>query len=125
MVKEYTERYKGFQIRDVVYLGEPPTDIPPTFDVVKWGTYNVLPEAMNLVNADGTIIKSLEYNSELDEGYIEEYCYTVGTLEYNAKEPCFEFKSCGLRWLEAHPDEDVENWIIKWCDYKLQELYTD
>ena len=36
MVKEYTGRYKGFQIRDVAYLGEPPTDIPPTFDVVKW-----------------------------------------------------------------------------------------
>ena len=97
MVKEYTGRYKGFQIRDATYLGEPPTDIPPTFDVVKWD----------------------------NDGQIEEYCYTVGTLEYNAKEPCFEFKSCGLRWLEAHPDEDVENWIIKWCDYKLQELYTD
>ena len=40
MVKEYTGRYKGFQIRDVAYLGEPPTDIPPTFDVVKWGYYD-------------------------------------------------------------------------------------
>lgn len=97
MVKEYTGIYKGFQIRDVTYLGEPPTDIPPTFDVVKWD------------------------NSRK----VNKYCYTVGTLEYNAKEPCFEFKSCGLRWLEAHPDEDVENWIIKWCDYKLQELYED
>lgn len=97
MVKEYTGRYKGFQIRDVVYLGEPPTDIPPTFDVVKWD----------------------------NNGSINEYCYTVGKLEYNAKEPCFEFKSCGLRWLKAHPDEDVENWIIKWCYYKLQELYED
>ena len=97
MVKEYTGKYKGFQIRDVAYLGEPPTDIPPIFDVVKWDS----------------------------NGSINEYCYTVGTLEYNAKEPCFEFKSCGLRWLEAHPDKDVENWIIKWCDYKLQELYED
>ena len=97
MVKEYTGRYKGFQIRDVNYLGEPPTDIPPTFDVVKWR----------------------------NEGRINEYCYTVGRLEYNAKEPCFEFKSCGLRWLKAHPDEDVENWIIKWCYYKLQELHED
>ena len=97
MVKEYTGRYKGFQIRDVNYLGEPPTDIPPTFDVVKWR----------------------------NEGGTNEYCYTVGRLEYNAKEPCFEFKSCGLRWLASHPDEDVENWIIKWCDYKLQELHED
>jgi hypothetical protein len=97
MVKEYTERYKGFQIRGMTYLGEPPTNIPPTFAIVKWDTK--------------------------DDG--KEYCYSVGYLEYNAKEPCFEFKSCGLRWLEAHPDEDVENWIIKWCDYKLQELYED
>ena len=96
MIKAYTERYKGFQIRDVPYVGEPPTDIPPRFDVVKWQSYDP-----------------------------PECCYSVGYLEYNAKEPCFEFKSCGLRWLEAHPDEDVENWIIKWCDYKLQELYED
>ena len=113
MVKEYTGRYKGFQIRDVNYIGKPPTDIPPTFDVVKWECHNAR-----------KVIKTL-YNTEPSEDCLEEYCYTVGTLEYNAKEPCFEFKSCGLRWLEAHPDEDVENWIIKWCDYKLQELYED
>lgn len=101
MVREYTERYKGFQIRDVSYLGEPPTDIPPTFDVVKWESCD-------------TPIEAFEF---------KEYCYSVGHLEYNEREPCFEFKSCGLRWLEAHPDEDVENWIIKWCDYKLQGMY--
>ena len=121
MIKEYTGRYKGFQIRDVTYLGEPPTDIPPTFDVVKWESYDIQEEVKTL---NGEMITTL-YNTEPDEDYLEECCYTVGTLEYNAKEPCFEFKSCGLRWLEAHPDEDVENWIIKWCDYKLQELYED
>ena len=115
MVKEYTGRYKGFQIRDVAYLGEPPTDIPPTFDVVKWECYDAQ-EVVQLPNGESIL---------LNKNNLEEYCYTVGTLEYNAKEPCFEFKSCGLRWLEAHPDEDVENWIIKWCDYKLQELYED
>ena len=119
MVKEYTERYKGFQIRDVAYLGEPPTDIPPTFDVVKWESYDTQAETVR------AIVRSFQRDAGVDEDYLEEYCYTVGTLEYNAKEPCFEFKSCGLRWLEAHPDEDVENWIIKWCDYKLQELYKD
>ena len=117
MAKEYTGRYKGFQIRDVVYLGEPPTDIPPTFDVVKWECYNTEEVVKTFDNKRVTTL--------YDESCLEEYCYTVGTLEYNAKEPCFEFKSWGLRWLEAHPDEDVENWIIKWCDYKLQELYED
>ena len=112
MVKEYTGRYKGFQIRDVSYLGEPPTDMPLTFDVVKWKSYDIPIEARDLFG--NKITKTLE-----------EYCYSVGYLEYNAKEPCFEFKSCGLRWLEAHPDEDVEKWIIKWCEYKLQELDND
>lgn len=111
MVKEYTERYKGFQIRDVTYLGEPPTNIPPTFDVVKWESYDTPTEAIDLLDGKRKTFT--------------EYCYSVGHLVYDPKEPCFEFKSCGLRWLEAHPDEDVENWIIKWCEYKLQELYTD
>lgn len=57
------------------------------------------------------------------EDWGEEYCYSVGRLVYNAKEPDFDFNSIGLRWLEAHPDEDVENWLIKWAEYKLQELY--
>lgn len=112
MVKEYTERYKGFQIRDVTYLGEPPTNIPPTFDVVKWESYDTPIEAIDLLNG------------KRKKAYTE-YCYSVGNLVYNPKEPCFEFKSCGLRWLEAKPDEDVMNWILKWCEYKLQELYTD
>ena len=110
-MKEYTERYKGFQIRDVSYFGEPPTDIPPTFDVVKWESYDTPIEARDV------------FGNKIETS--KEFCYSVGNLEYNAKEPCFEFKSCGLRWLEAHPDADVENWIIKWCDYKLQELYED
>ena len=97
MVKEYTGRYKGFQIRDVTYLGEPPQDAPLQYDVVKWGKNN-----------GG-----------------REYCWSVGSLVYDPKEPCFDFESAGLRWLEAKPDEDVMNWIIKWCEYKLQELYTD
>ena len=110
MVKEYTERYKGFQIRDVTYLGDPPTNIPPTFDVVKWESDTPI-EAIDIVDGKRKTFT--------------EYCYSVGHLVYDPKEPCFEFKSCGLRWLEAKPDEDVMNWILKWCEYKLQELYTD
>lgn len=111
MAKEYTERYKGFQIRDVIYLGEPPKDIPPTFDVVKWKEYD-----HPIMTIDLCTGKQKEST---------EYCYTVGRLIYDAKEPCFDFESVGLRWLKAHPDEDVEKWIIKWCEYKLQELDDD
>ena len=111
MVKTYTNRYKGFQIREVCYLGESPTNTPPTFDVVKWESYDTPQKGVDLIDGKSKVF--------------EKYCYSVGYLKYNAKEPCFEFISCGLRWLETHPDKDVENWIIKWCDYKLQELYKD
>lgn len=97
MVKTYTERYKGFQIRDVIYFGERPDNIIQ-FDIIKW------------------------YTDAYDN---EEHSWSVGRLIYDPKEPCFDFKSIGLRWLEEHPDEDVENWIIAWCEYKLRELYSD
>lgn len=97
MVKEYTERYKGFQIRDVTYLCDPPQNAPLQYDIVRWAK---------------------------DNGG-KDYCWSVGRLIYNPKEPCFDFESVGLRWLEANPNEDVNSWVIKWCEYKLQELYTD
>ena len=97
MVKEYTERYKGFQITDVAYLGDPPQNAPLQYDIVRWARGD-------------------------DD---REYCWSVGHLVYDPKEPCFDFESDGLRWLKAKPDEDVMNWIIKWCEYKLQELDAD
>ena len=33
---EYTRRYKGWQIRDVSYVGEPPEGAPIQFALVKW-----------------------------------------------------------------------------------------
>ena len=52
MVKEYTKRYKGFQIRDVSYLGEPPTNMPLTFDVVKWESYDTPQEVIDLLDGE-------------------------------------------------------------------------
>ena len=108
MAKEYTERFKDFQIRDCVYLGEPPADDKYKYDVVKWNKYDKPVE-----------MTDLKTGKKKD---VYESCYTVGTLIYNPKEPCFEFKSCGLRWLEAFPDEEVNEWIIRWCRYKLWEI---
>lgn len=98
MVKTYTERYKGFQIRDINYLGDPPEDAPIMFDVVQWFED--------------------EYNGK-------ECCWSVAHLVYDDREPCFDLQSVGLRWLEVHPSEEVEDWIMKWCDYKLRELDSD
>lgn len=54
------------------------------------------------------------------------YCWSIGHLTYNTKEPCFEFKSCGLRYLQ-HREDGLEEWIIKWCElkeveYKYEEM---
>ena len=96
MLREYTDRFHGFQIRDISYFGEPPENVPIQFDVVKW-TKN-------------------EYSEP------KEYCYSVANLIYDDKEPCFELRSIGMRWVNEHPSEAVENWISAWCDYKLTEL---
>lgn len=109
-MKTYTDIYKGFQIRDVNYLGEPPKDAPIKFDVVQWINH----EPYEVIDGK-TGEKRMSDRS----------CWSVATLEYNPKEPDIELRSVGLRWLEAHPDEDVEEWILKWCNYKLHELYTN
>lgn len=117
MVKKYTEIFKNYQIRDVQYLimdetssKDPPKDKPIEFDVVKW--YDHKP--IEIIDGE-TGEKKISTRS----------CYSVGRLVYNPKEPYIDFQSVGLRWLEEHPDEDVENWLIKWCEYKLVELYCN
>ena len=110
LMATYTDRYKGFQIRDPVYLGEPPKDIPPTYDVVKWEQH----EPCEVIDAKTG-----------EKKIATEHCYTVGWLVYDEKEPCFDFKSCGLRWLEEEPTPDVSHWLVKWAEYKLWELDKD
>lgn len=107
MVKEYTEIFKDYQIRDVHYLGEPPKDKPIEFDIVKWCNH----KPIEVIDGE-TGEKKISTRT----------CYSVGRLIYNPKEPCFDFESIGLRWLEEHPDEDVEKWLINWAQYKLIEL---
>lgn len=109
-MQTYTDIYKTFQIRDICYVGDPPKDSPIMFDVVQWMTH----EPYEVV--DG---KTGEKRMS------DRHCWSVAHLVYDPKEPCFELVSVGLRWLEVHPDKDVEDWIMKWCDYKLHELYTN
>lgn len=97
MLREYTEKFEGFQIRDINYVGGAPDNAPIKFDVVVW--------------------KKNEYNDEP-----KEYCYSVANLIYDEKEPGFELRSVGMRWVDAHPSTRVENWIKAWCDYKMIEL---
>lgn len=42
-------------------------------------------------------------------------CFVVAWLEWNAKEPCFELASVGLRLVENWVD-GLDEFIIKWCE---------
>lgn len=99
----YTKIIDEFQIRDVVYIGEPPNNTPPKFGIVKWVDCEPH-EAMNLKTGKNEIITR--------------YCYTVAFLEWNPKEPCFEFKSVGLRWLRSGASEDVVKMILDFAEKK-------
>jgi len=114
---EYTERIDGFQIRDISYFGKPPVDAPIRFDIVKW-----FPEKKPYI---GTVYRSTPIGWTSNEELITEHCYSVATLEWNSHEPCFEFHSVGLRWLEEKPSEAVINMILKFCEEKEKEIEDD
>ena len=106
---DYTEIIDGFQIRDPVYLWESPNR-PIKFDIVKW----VDCEPHEVLNFD-TGKKEMQTR----------YCYSVAFLEWNPKEPCFEFKSIGLRWLRAEPTEKVIKMILDFAENKESEMDDD
>ena len=94
-------RFKNFEIRKCTFIGDSPTpDYHKwNFDLVKWENC---------------------YDSS-----DKEYCFSVGHLEWNLKESCFEFKSCGLRYLEYRED-GLEEWLLKWCEMKeIEYKYMD
>ena len=50
------------------------------------------------------------------EKTIDQYCYSVGRLEWDEKEEGFNFKSIGLRWLESNPSTKVIKMILGFCE---------
>lgn len=108
---EYTDIVNGFQIRDVTYIGKPPKDTPPRYDVVKW--FDCEPQKVrDLMTGE---MKTMT-----------RYCYSVACLEWDRHEEWWQFLSAGTRWLEANPTEAVVNMILKFCEDKAKELkYED
>lgn len=112
MVREYTPIVDGFQIRDIVYitaLNKYPEN-PTKFDIVKWEECEPY-KAIDL-RTGKEIIKN-------------KHCYSVGILEWNPKEPDFEFKSVGLRWLESNPTKRVIEMILGFCNMMESILNED
>lgn len=106
----YTPRVDGIQITDVTYIGKPPENTPPRFDVVKWESSEPF--------------ESIDIRTGKRETH-SEYCYTLGRLEWDAREGCFDFKSIGTRWLEAKPSDKVVDMILTFCREKGKELERD
>lgn len=103
---EYTPRLNGFQIRDVNYLGGKPKNAPIKFDIVKWEKNDPPIEVLDLETGKKRMSK--------------EHCYSVAQLVWNEREPCFEFRSVGLRWLECNADESVVQMILRFA--KMMEV---
>ena len=97
---EYTKRVDGFQIRDITYFCDPPAEPSRRYDVVKW------------VSCSPHEVYSLRQNKYIT---ITEYCFSIGTLEWDEKESDFEFKSVGLRALEYPPTKRARKMILDFC----------
>lgn len=102
---DYTPILDNIQIRDMVYLciedEENKSNPVKEFDVVQWHEINPI-ETINMITKKKEITKKS--------------CYSLGKLVWDAKEECFDFNSCGLRWLEAKPSERAIDMIIGFCE---------
>ena len=85
-------QFKDFEIRPVKSLDG--VIDPKRFELVKW--YDHEP----YVHGERTGTRS---------------CFVVAWLEWNAKEPCFELTSVGLRLVRNWAD-GLDKFIIKWCE---------
>lgn len=107
MVKAYTDEWKGFQLREPQYLDG--HFEPYKFDLVKWVDHEPY-EYLDLKTGEKKMLSR--------------HCFSIGQLIWNPKEPCFEFKSCGLRYLEYRED-GLEEWLLKWCAWKEFEYICE
>ena len=88
--------YKDFEISPTCYI-DGHTD-PNRFDLVKW--YDHEPwEVTDLKTGE----KKISTRS----------CYSVAHIWWNEKEPCWEFKSVGTRFLEEYV-EGLNEFVLKW-----------
>ena len=91
-------RFKDFEIRPTTFL-DGHTD-PKRWDVVKWCKC----EPREVI--DG----------RMGEKKISDtYCFSVATIWWNEKEPCWEFESVGTRFLEYYEDGLCE-FVYKWTE---------
>lgn len=109
-IKIYTDEWNGFQIRQPTYLDG--HFEPYKFDLVKWEDHN----PMEVIDFD-TGKKKISTR----------HCFSIGCLFWDSEDECFEFESCGLRYLECRVD-GLEEFILDFCktmEKQLREDYED
>ena len=106
-MSNYTDIVDGYQIRDVTYIGLPPKDTPPTFDIVK--------------HVDCEPFEAVNMETGKRQTYTH-YTYSVAFLRWDAHEDWWRFEPVGTRWLEDKPSETVIDMVLKFCEKKAKEL---
>lgn len=113
---DYTNRVDGFQIKDVSYLGIPPKDAPPQFDIVKWESFEP---------RETTCLKRVDGKWVSEKRVISESCFSVGMLVWDRHESDFRFESVGMRWLEEKPTEAVIDMVLKFAEVMGKKIYEE
>lgn len=102
-------RFKDFEIRPTTYLDGHIE--PKHYDVVKWDKRDEPIEVTDLRTGE----KKMK----------DTFCYSVASIYWNEKEPCWEFESVGTRFLENYENGLCE-YILKWLElHDLCEEYNN
>lgn len=91
-------KFKNFEIRPICFL-DGHTD-PKKWDVVKWYDHDPIRVLDSATNTYKMSTRS---------------CYSVATIWWNEKEPCWEFESVGTRFLRDY-EEGLCEFINKWLE---------
>ena len=92
-------KFKDFEIRPTCFL-DGHTD-QKKWDVVKW------------YKTDKPVkVTDAKTGKEKTQ---DSFCYSVAQIWWNEKEPCWEFKSVGTRFLEDY-EEGLCEFILKWLE---------
>ena len=91
-------RFKDFEIRPTCFLDGHKDQ--KKWDVVKWCKCD--PHEV----VDGMTGK---------KKVIDTYCFSIAFLEWDDKEPCWEMRSVGTRFLEYY-EEGLCEFILKWLE---------
>lgn len=103
MIRIYTDIWNNFQIRQPIYLDGHFN--PNEFDIIKWYDH----EPYEVIDA---------YTGEKKKS--TRSCFSIATLKWDTKNHSFDFKSCGLRYLE-HRIDGLEDFILDFCKTIEQE----